>query len=95
MQSFNFQQVCSDHAALKPVRYNTIRGDLNQINEGEKKNGKGTRIEKYDSSFRPVQFRRGFFIDDYPLQNRDCRDLRWVPIPQAKGKSRYRNKAEM
>jgi len=92
MKSFNFQQVCSDHAALKPVRYNTTREDLN---EGEKKIGKGMRIEKYDSSFRPVQFRGGFFIDEYPLQNKDCRVLCWVPIPRAKGKPRYRNKAEM
>jgi hypothetical protein len=37
MKSFSFQQIYPDHAALKPVRYNTTRGDLNQINEGEKK----------------------------------------------------------
>lgn len=54
-------------AALKPVRYNTTRGDLNQINGGEKKNGTGIRTEKYDGSFRPVQFRGGFFIDEYPV----------------------------
>jgi hypothetical protein len=57
MKSLSFQQICPDHAALKPVRYNTTREDLNQINEGEKKNGKGMRTEEYDGTFRPVQFR--------------------------------------
>jgi hypothetical protein len=32
-----------------------------------RKNGESMKIQKFDGSFRPVQFREGFFIDEYPV----------------------------